>query len=155
MSQIDTDGLGGGANGDGRDPQTFAIIGAAMEVHAELGIGFLEPEYQEALAIEFIERQIPFRREVDVPILYEGEQLSRDYRADFIVFDDNVVELKALRALGTIEQSQLLNYLGHERQARPPAELRYIEIGVQAPRAITTTSVKSVSICGSSKRSKS
>jgi GxxExxY protein len=99
------------SDGDGRDPQTFAIIGAAMEVHREPGVGFLEPVYQEALAVEFMERQVPFRREAEVPVLYKGQQLACGYRSDFVCFDDVIVELKALRAVSTVEQAQLLNYL--------------------------------------------
>ena len=58
-----------------RDPQTYAIIGAAMEVHRFLGCGFLEPVYQQALAKELLLRGIPFRREVELPITYKGDLL--------------------------------------------------------------------------------
>ena len=56
-----------------RDPETYAIIGAAMEVHAVLGNGFLEPVYQDALECEFIIRDIPFVREHSIPVLYKGQ----------------------------------------------------------------------------------
>jgi GxxExxY protein len=58
------------------DPQTYAIIGACMAVHRELGHGFLEAVYQEALAIEFTRRGIPFVREKPIPITFSGIQLS-------------------------------------------------------------------------------
>jgi GxxExxY protein len=96
---------------DDRDPQTHAIIGAAMEVHTELGAGFLESVYQEVLAHEFRMRGIPFATEVELPIFYKGERIVTSFRADFICFGDVVVELKALKALSGVEESQLLNYL--------------------------------------------
>lgn len=96
---------------DDRDPLTHAIIGAAMEVHSELGAGFLESVYQEALAREFAARGVPFAAQVELPIHYKGERLTTFFRADFICYGDVVVELKSLRALSGVEESQLLNYL--------------------------------------------
>jgi GxxExxY protein len=93
------------------DPQTFAIIGAAMEVHRELGHGFLEIVYQSALALEFTERQIPFAAEVGLPISYKGKTLTCSYRADFICFGDVVVETKAIAKLTGADEAQLINQL--------------------------------------------
>ena len=94
-----------------RDERTYTIIGAAMEVHKQLGHGFLEAVYQEALAIEMTDRGIPCKREVALPIIYKNQQLNTVYRADFICFDDIVVELKAIKKLSGVEESQILNYL--------------------------------------------
>ena len=99
------------ADQEGRDPQTYAIIGAAMEVHRLLGSGFLEAVYQEALAIEFAERGIAFRREVELPVQYKERVLACLYRADFLVFDEVLVELKALSTLTSAHHAQVLNYL--------------------------------------------
>jgi len=82
-----------------------------MAVHTELGPGFLEPVYQEALAFEMQQRGIPFAREVDVPIQYKGRRLGTAYRADFICYGTVLVELKALRAIGGVEEAQIINYL--------------------------------------------
>lgn len=98
-------------NVDAGDPRTYAIIGAAMEVHRQLGCGFLEPVYQEALALELAAREIPFLREIELPIFYRGQRLTCYYKADFICFERIIVELKALGRLGNVEDAQLLNYL--------------------------------------------
>ena len=94
-----------------RDPQTYQVIGAAMEVHGILGTGFLEPVYLEALAREFGDRDITFTREPALPIEYKGKTLECRYRADFICYDEIIVETKAIDRLSTIEEAQVLNYL--------------------------------------------
>ena len=78
---------------DERDPQTYAIIGAAMEVHRQLGNGFLETVYQEALAWEFEERAVPFAREQPLAIRYKDRELLTQFRADFICFNEIIVEI--------------------------------------------------------------
>jgi len=82
-----------------------------MEVHRELGPGFLEAVYQEAFARELTKQGIPFRAEVEVPVFYKGQKLSTSYRADFVCFDSIIVEVKALGQLTGIEESQVINYL--------------------------------------------
>lgn len=94
-----------------RDPRTFALIGAAMEVHRVLSPGFLEAVYSEAFARELSQQGIPFRAEVELPVFYKGDRLSTTYRADFVCFDSVIVELKAVKQLTIVEEAQLLNYL--------------------------------------------
>jgi GxxExxY protein len=96
---------------DDRDPQTYEIIGAAMEVHSLLGCGFLEPVYFEPFEIELSARNIPFARQVSLPISYKGVRLKKRYVADYICYGEIVVELKALATLGPNEEAQLINYL--------------------------------------------
>jgi GxxExxY protein len=103
---------------DKNDPQTYAIIGAALEVHRVLGCGFLEAVYQEALAKEFMLRGIPFKREAELSIGYKGEQLNTKYKADFICYDDIIVELKALDDISGKEKAQVINYLKASKFAR-------------------------------------
>jgi GxxExxY protein len=94
-----------------QDPRTYAIIGAGMEVHRHLGHGFLEAVYQEAMAIELGSAGIPFRKEVDLPVFYKGRKLKTFYSADFICFDQVILELKALSELTSVHEAQVLNYL--------------------------------------------
>jgi len=91
--------------------EVFQIVGAAIEVHRELGCGFLEPVYQEALEIELQTRDIPFSPQEPLTILYKNHSLKKLYIPDFICFGQIIVELKALDRLTGKEESQILNYL--------------------------------------------
>jgi GxxExxY protein len=91
--------------------EVYAIIGAAIEVHRELGAGFLEAVYQEALEIELQIRGISFKPQQSLAIFYKGQQLEKVYIADIICYEQIIVELKALARLSGIEEAQLLNYL--------------------------------------------
>ena len=100
------------------DSETYAVIGAAMEVHRQLGQGFLEAVYRAALARELTHRGIPFRAEVDLPVFYKGHRLSCGYRADFICFEDVLLKTKAISSLTSADDAQVLNYLKATRHQR-------------------------------------
>ena len=91
--------------------EVFAIVGAAIEVHKELGPGFLEPVYHEAMILELSGQKVPFQSEVALSISYKQQSLQQKYRADFICFDQIIVELKALQHLSGKEEAQVLNYM--------------------------------------------
>ena len=91
--------------------EAYKIVGAAMEVHKDLGCGFLEPIYQEAFEVELRLQQIPFEREKEIFISYKGGQLEKSYRVDFICYDKIVVELKAVSELSCEHEAQVINYL--------------------------------------------
>jgi GxxExxY protein len=82
-----------------------------MEVHRQLGCGFLEGVYHEAFERELTLQGVPYQREVSLPILYKGQTLNTAYRADFICYGNIIVELKALGKLSKVEEAQILNYL--------------------------------------------
>jgi GxxExxY protein len=91
--------------------ETYRIIGAAMEVHNQLGCGFFEAVYEEALTLEFQMRTIPFEQQKSLHIYYKGIQLQKYYVIDLFCFDKIIVELKALSELTSLNEAQLLNYL--------------------------------------------
>jgi GxxExxY protein len=91
--------------------EVYSIVSAAMEVSNELGSGFLEAVYQEALELELSFRGVPYKAQVPIQIAYRGHVLSKEYVPDLICFDQVIVEIKALKQLTTIEEAQLLNYL--------------------------------------------
>jgi GxxExxY protein len=93
------------------DAVTDAIIGACIEVHRALGPGLLESTYEECVALEFIQRGLVFARQVALPVNYKGRRLNCDYRLDFVVLDQVVVELKAVDQLLPIHEAQVLTYL--------------------------------------------
>ena len=91
--------------------QSYAINGAAMHVYNVLGYGFLESVYQEALEIEFLKRGIPYEREKELKIYYEGKAMRQTYRADVVCYNNIIVELKAVAHLDDVHRSQIYNYL--------------------------------------------
>ncbi len=91
--------------------ESYAIVGAAIEVHRELGPGFLEAVYQEAMQIELAERRIPFEAQKRIIVRYKEHTLNRDYVADFVCYEQVIVEIKALSRLSGKEEAQTLNYL--------------------------------------------
>jgi GxxExxY protein len=91
--------------------ETYAVIGAAMEVYNVLGPGFLEAVYQEAVEIELASRGISFEAQKPLIIVYKGRPLQKQYVADLLCYRAMVVELKAMDQLTTREEAQLINYL--------------------------------------------
>jgi len=91
--------------------EVYAVIGAAMEVHKELGPGFLEAVYQEALEMELEMRGIPFEPQKNLKLYYKGRLLKKEYTPDLLCFGKLIVDLKAIDRLSGKEESQILNYL--------------------------------------------
>ena len=91
--------------------EVYAIMGAAFDVHNELGSGFLEAVYQEAMESELEARKIPFIAQHPIGIRYKGRTLESHYFADLVCYDNIIVELKALSSFSGVEEAQLLNYL--------------------------------------------
>ena len=91
--------------------QVYHIVGAAMNVSGELGCGFLQAVYQEAMEMEFADCNVPFEPQKRINISYKNRLLKREYVADFICYDKIIVEIKAIKGITEIEEAQLLNYL--------------------------------------------
>jgi GxxExxY protein len=91
--------------------EVYLVVGAAIEVHRQLGPGFLEPVYQEAMEIELKCRGIPFESQKPLSIRYKDSLLNKQYIADLLCYEQIIVELKALDRLSGKEQAQVLNYL--------------------------------------------
>jgi GxxExxY protein len=91
--------------------EVYAVIGAAMEVHKELGPGFLEAVYQEAMEMELEMRGIPFEPQKNLKLYYKGQLLKKEYTPDLLCFGKLIVDLKAIDRLSGKEESQILNYL--------------------------------------------
>ena len=91
--------------------ESYKIVGAAFKVYNWLGPGFLEAVYQEALEIEFQRQGIPYEREKELKIQYDGIELKQTYKADFVCYGKIIIELKAVSALEDAHRSQVYNYL--------------------------------------------
>jgi len=87
------------------------VIGAAIEVHRKIGPGLLESAYRECLTREFLIRNIPFQREVPVPVVYKDTHLECGYRIDFLIGRRLVLEIKSVEAIAPVHEAQLLTYL--------------------------------------------
>jgi GxxExxY protein len=94
-----------------RDERMYRIIGAAMEVHKVLGCGFLEAVYQEALQREFVHERIPFQSQPSIHIKYKGQIVNKSYQPDFICYEEEIVEIKAISNLTGLEEAQIISYL--------------------------------------------
>ncbi|MCA8911346.1 MAG: GxxExxY protein [Planctomycetes bacterium] len=91
--------------------EVYEVIGAAIEVHKELGHGFLEAVYHEAFGYELEDRGVPFLDQPELQVHYKQRRLKKKYVPDFMCFEDIVVEIKAIRKIGPEEEAQLFNYL--------------------------------------------
>ena len=89
--------------------EVYNIVGTAMEVHRVMGPGFLEPVYQESLAIELQLSNISFIEQARLSMEYKGHSLKHKYIPDFLCYDEVIVEIKALKKCGPIEEAQIIN----------------------------------------------
>lgn len=91
--------------------EVFAIVGACFEVYNEMGPGFLEDVYQEALSREFTQKMIRFNAKPKLEIYYKGYLLTKKYEPDFVIDSKIIMEIKAMKALGDEHRAQIHNYL--------------------------------------------
>ena len=91
--------------------ESYKIIGICMNIHSTLGNGFLEAVYSEVLEKEFVKNNIPYQREVKLDLFFNGEKLDKKYKADFICFDNIILEIKAVSFIHENLTKQTLNYL--------------------------------------------
>ncbi|MBC8323984.1 MAG: GxxExxY protein [Candidatus Marinimicrobia bacterium] len=91
--------------------EVYSIVGVAIEVHKEMGPGFLEAVYEECMAIESQAKKIPFETQVELSVNYKGRPLNKKYIADYIAYGKIIVEFKCIPKLTNIEEAQILNYL--------------------------------------------
>lgn len=96
---------------DERDPLTSEVIASAIAVHREVGPGLLESTYEHCLALELALREIPFRRQLTLPVEYRGQLLDCAYRVDFLIRDSLILELKAVESIHELHRAQLLAYM--------------------------------------------
>lgn len=91
--------------------ESYSIIGLCMEVHNQLGHGFSEIVYKDALEFEFSENGIVYEREKEYPVFYKGNLLKHKFYADFVVFDKIILEVKCVKSIADEHESQAINYL--------------------------------------------
>ena len=99
------------SNSEDNDPLTQSIIGCAIEVHRTLGPGLLESAYEQCMAHEMTLQQIAFRLQVPTPVEYKGLRLACAYKADVIVQERVIVELKSVETVTALHHAQLLTYM--------------------------------------------
>jgi len=92
-------------------PECFRIQGAVFQVYREMGSGFLESVYQECLEREFLRSGIPFEPQKEIRLVYCGEPLLQTFRADFLCFNQVILEIKAVKEIASEHRAQVLNYL--------------------------------------------
>lgn len=91
--------------------ESYQIIGSCFEVYNELGCGFDETVYHEALKIELSAKDIPFQTELGIAVKYKGIELAKSFRADLVCYEKVIVELKAVKSLNDFHRQQVINYL--------------------------------------------